>query len=150
MNGITSKYPVDFETLAKGTVITQVELEEALGRAPGDDGWNWALLGLAEKIKEQTGILCRQQQNTLVLMNDEEADRYNFGLFKVGLRKINSSRHNLGLIDHGNLSAEDQRRADSRARIISGTQQAAGSAMRKQMRMERLMQGAAKGAQEED
>ncbi len=135
-----SKYPLDFEQLEKGQRITQAELEEIFSCTPTDPTWGFRAMKLVEDIKSNVGLLARQSRHSIVIMTDEEAAEYTYeAMFKRGVRKMGAAVRNRQLIDKNELSAAVLAIFESKSRIMTGTQQATLSALRKQTRVENLL-----------
>jgi hypothetical protein len=140
------KYPIDFDVLEKGSVITQQELEEIFLCTPEDyKEWPLKLLGLSKRITDERGFLTRVSKNTIVVMDDEEAAEYNDGsVFQRGLRKMRSAVLNLRRINTANLSPGAASKFESRSRVMVGTLQAATAERKKLERLDKLLPSGAK------
>jgi len=138
-----TKYPIDFESLEKGTIITREALEEIYGITPLSPEWPFRLMKLIADIKENAGMLCRQSRNCIVVMTDAEACDYTHDSFLRYGRRMGASSRNRALIDTSSFSAIDQAKFESRSRIMTGTQQAATTELKKLTKIERLLDAGA-------
>lgn len=133
------KYPVDFTSLEKGTWIESGAICDMLGIAPDEADWSLKVLKLVGMIRDQCGILSRQEGHRLRLMNDIEASTYNYNQLETATRKQARCAENLALIDPSEMNDEQLRGHDARSRVIAATVVAAGHAKEKQRKVEGLL-----------
>ena len=103
------RHPLDFAALKKGTYISEAELILAVGCEPPTPQWGLSLIGLAERIFEETGIQAKQEGTQLRLMTDPEALIYRQKQEMHGVRKIRKAGLMLQALDRGELSDEEKR-----------------------------------------
>ena len=134
-------YPLDFDALEKGTVISRGELETIFGFCEIDDirNWNFKVMGLVALIIQKTNIICRSSKGSIILMADSDANDYNLGTHKKAMKLQILSQSRLALIDLDNLTPEELARFESNARIITGTTQAMLSANKLAAKHEKLV-----------
>lgn len=86
---MNSKYPLDFDELQKGDVITTEIIEEAMGCKATERGFNFKMLALASLIEKHTGFNVKAQNYTeLRILIDEEGVEHNAKTFQHGLNKL--------------------------------------------------------------
>lgn len=85
----TSKYPLDFDLLNKGDVITTEIIEEAMGCKSTARDFNFKMLALKALIEKATGYNVKAQNYTeLRILDDEEGVSYNQQTWEHGLNKL--------------------------------------------------------------
>jgi hypothetical protein len=115
---LTDKYPLDFDAIVKGQVITQAELEQITGKRPGTDEYQFALLSLQQMIQEKTSCtvkICSKVE--LKVLTDEEASQHNHKLFLQNVRGMRSRFELNTAVDMGELS-EGQRAKHERNLVV--------------------------------
>lgn len=86
---ISNKYPLDFDELEKGDVISTDIIEDAMGTKATDRNFNFKMLALAAMIEKQTGFNVKAQNYTeLRILTDEEGVEHNAKTFQHGLNKL--------------------------------------------------------------
>ena len=133
------KYPIDFDTLTKGSWLETDVLVKCLGVNPADgDPWRFALRKFRDQIESTTGIVCFESHDRLRLATDEEADEYvyrQFGLHHSGITR--QARRRL-LIDRNAMDDDRRRLTESRDRIVFGVAAAARKELRRQRKLEKI------------
>ena len=113
------RYPLDFDALNKGDVLTPESLARITSTEVGTPAYQFAILGLRCEIErelEAAGrpVTVKQDGDGLRILTDEEATDYNHAQLQAGLRKVaRSHRRNL-LVDRTQLSIEKQKAHDRR------------------------------------
>jgi len=75
---ITSKYPLDFDALAPGTILTQETLEKICGVKSGDvQTYQLAILGLKSMIEKRTEFTVQIVKYDMHVLSWEDAVGYN-------------------------------------------------------------------------
>jgi hypothetical protein len=128
-------YPLDFDALQKGDVITVDRLEAITGKIRGTQDYQLAVLGLRERIVSE----CKDRdkfftvaivKGCLRILKDDEAAVYNSRTFKMGLRRSRKSLTRLAKVDVGNLD-DLQKKSHERNLLVFGKMlQAARSAQK--------------------
>lgn len=90
-----NQWPIDFERLRKGDVISESQITEAFGKRPSDKEYPFVMLRMREQIErtlEELGcpVTVKQEGTSLRILTDEEAVAYNderFGAHARGLKR---------------------------------------------------------------
>ena len=134
------RYPLDFDALRKDSWLDTHELIHALNVTPADGSkWNFALVGLAEQITRESGILCRIDHDRIRLMSDAEADDYTFRRLEHHTRGLGTTARRRTLIDRHMLDGAQRQIAESRDRVVFSVALAARTELRKQRKLEGLV-----------
>ena len=128
-------YPLDFDALQKGDVITIDRLEAITGKQRGTQAFQLAVLSLRERIISE----CKDRdkfftvaivKGNLRILKDDEAAVYNSRTFKMGMKRSRKSLSRLAKVDVGNLD-DLQKKSHERNLIVFGKMlQAARSAQK--------------------
>lgn len=114
---LTDKYPIDFEAIFKGQLITVEELQKITGKKPGTDEYQFALLSLQSAIQNKTSCTVKiQNKFELLVLTDEEASRHNHKLFLQNVRGMRSRFDLNAAVDVGELS--DEQRAKHERNLV--------------------------------
>ena len=126
-------FPLDFDALEKGDVITTDRLEAITGKQRGTQTFQLAVLVLRERIVNE----CKDRdkfftvafvKGNLRILTDEEAAIYNARTFKAGMKRSRKSLTRLAKVDVGKLD-DLQKKSHERNLIVFGKMlQAARSA----------------------
>lgn len=119
----TNKYPVDFEAITKGDILTIEMLEKITAEKRESQKFIWKVLALQGQIMDETGYTVKNDGGALVILTDEESSKYNdrmFYRFKRGM----FNRHKLmQAVDVRQLSdtmrSEHERKILNQSRYIS-------------------------------
>jgi len=136
--GKVKRYPLDFDTLKRGMWIEAEELEEAIGCGLNHPNVNLRILALCQRIKLETGILCRQEKMRLRLMTHGEADVWTYNQVRAGVAATVRNAKARQMVDHNDFEPHQRQAAESRDRIAAAVATAARSTLRQQERMEKL------------
>lgn len=109
----THPHPLDFKALRKGTWLETHALERATSLHCHDRRFSLAVAKLAQRIYEETGIPCRQENERLRLMSDEEIAPYALKRSSEAVRSIGRMSSYCGSIDRAALSDSQRRLADA-------------------------------------
>lgn len=134
-----SKYPLDFETLEKGSWIETSDLCDAIGIGPSDSRWGLKVLRVIEMVRQERGILGCQIGNRIRLMTDAEASIYVYRQSGIANRKQRRCAENLTLIEPGALNEGELRSHEARSRVVAATAVASHRAQEKQRKIEGLL-----------
>jgi len=119
----TNKYPVDFEKIAKGDILTTEMLEKITAEKSGTQKYVFKVLALQGKISDETGFTVKSENGALLVLTDEQATSYNdrmFYRFKRGMfnrHKLMQQVDTLQLSD--TMKAEHERKVLNQSRYIS-------------------------------
>lgn len=133
---LTDKYPIDFDLLEKGQTITVEELTTILGKKPGTDPYQFALLGLQALVNEKTALTAKiTDKFELRILTDEEAARHNYKLGIQGVRAMRY-RHQKALEVDIALLSDESRNQHERNLIVMSRYVSAITATSKQIAVE--------------
>lgn len=114
----TEKWPLDFDAINKGDIITEAQCRAALN--PRDDkDFQLKLLTLKEEIERRhaelgTILTIKVTRNSLHILTDAEASEYNENRQQHALRHFVKSHRRLIGVEIGNLSSEQAGEHDRR------------------------------------
>lgn len=124
----TNKYPIDFDVLEKGDVISNEDLEKITGHKFGTAKFSWAVIGLQGKIFKNRGFTSTHSQTVgLRILVDSEASVYNDKDFHNKRRGMFRASKKMAAVDVSQLSltARDlhERKLLNQSRIISAVKE---------------------------
>lgn len=106
------RYPIDFEVLKAGDVISTETLQHSIGLHPGHPRWSLKLLGFREQIETQRpDLVARIHRDTVRVMIAEEADHY---LFHAARNRLSGFMRNVkkrDRIDYQQIEAGEKRKS---------------------------------------
>lgn len=134
-----TRFPIDYDALKKGDVITRDRLEQITGRKAGSKDYQLRLLSLQSQIERE--MAHRGQPWTIKITKDEiriltdpEASTYNHAL-QVQARCAMEKRYQLNSsVDVAQLT-DDQRSQHERMMEIDGKYLLAITSVRKQLKL---------------
>ncbi len=104
------KYPIDFESIQKGDVITEDVIERAMDCKVGTKQYEFRMMALGAMIWQRTGFVVKGQNYTqLRVLTDEEAVPYSAKTFRTGQRKMRRGHVQSQSIDVEELSEDSKR-----------------------------------------
>jgi len=108
-----SRYPLDWDELSKGDVLSANELQRITGKTPGTDEFRFACMTLQSLIQAKTRFTVKLKgDHTLHVLFDAEAAEHNQQLFDQFKRSM-VSRHFLNCeVDVDQLSPAQRARHD--------------------------------------
>lgn len=127
----TQKYPLDFDALQKGDVITPEQITEIFGIEPSDrSNYQWSLRSLARTIERQMQRRGRPvtvdiRGYSIHVLTDKEAIRANEDEYQAGWRRMKRRYKKMLEVDVSNLSVEDKKVHARCVEIMSKQTQAA-------------------------
>jgi hypothetical protein len=113
-------YPLDVAKLTKGQVFSIEELEKILGTTAADPRWWQKVLNLKariERLRARDGLpllTMATPGNRLVILDDEDASKYNCRMGKRGLRRFARASYR-------NLAVDATKLTDEQAKTHSRT-----------------------------
>lgn len=117
------KYPIDFDSVEKGDLLTQEMLEKITAEKFGTDKFTFKVLALQGRIIDETGYTVKNHGDSLVVLTDEEASSYNDKMFKRFKRGMFHRHKLMQNVDVSQLSdtmrQEHERKVLSQSRYIS-------------------------------
>jgi hypothetical protein len=129
------RFPIDFDRLEKGSVVTVAEVERIYGVKQGTDKYNLKALVLGEAIEralegrgEHVTVKC--EKGNLVVLRDAEASKYNASEAMRHLRGMERRHRQMGRVDVSELTAA-QRMEHNRRHLIIGSMLLAAAKARK-------------------
>jgi hypothetical protein len=140
------KHPIDFEALAKGTIITAEELREIYGEK-SESEMGLYRLHLCEQIRcERDDLYPVQRRDTVVLLTDEEAHEHSVATQVKHVRGLVTNAKRRSRIDLGAFGEQKRREVE----FWDKASQMQAAAARKQLqksRREVLLLGSAAEAE---
>ncbi len=147
------RYPLDYEALKKGDVISQEQLEHITGEQAGTQEFQLKVLGLREKIegaKEDMGepVVLASHENTLRVLTDLEASERLNGHRRRAVRLLRRTVRRFGAVDVTEFSGDElythNRRVEIAGKTLVGAmvgQREAAKALPHKRQTPRLMEG---------
>lgn len=134
----TEKWPVDVDTLEKGTVIPRERVEIMAGIHYGDPKWGLAVLRIIGTIERQLRDRGRpmtlyQRHGAIVCCTDEEARVYNPRQFDIGVSRMVRAHERNAHVDVRNLD-ESSRSAHDKTLTRHGRMLQALSKARRELK----------------
>lgn len=134
------QYPLDYDNLAKGSVVEAAECERITGVNQNSQRFAFALLKLKQRVQRDmerrgTPVTIKITANSLHVLTDAEASIYNAKQQTFGIRRqFRAHKRNLG-VDATQLTAEELR--EHQKRLIAGSRMMqAIKATRRQLSLE--------------
>jgi hypothetical protein len=135
----TTKHPIDFSLVSKGTRLATHELVSVLGKSPADGAaWSFALIDLCERIEDECDLVAKIENDGIRVLTDSEACEYLFRQLELGARKMTRATRRRALIDRDQLTDAQRKVAESRDRIALAVSTSARGTLRKLKRLEAL------------
>lgn len=121
-----NQYPIDYSALKKGDMLEIFELEKifAMRYDSGSRAWDFAVMGLQQKIHHHTGLTVKCDSGAIRILSDAEASETNASEVDRHKRGILSRNRKLLQVDRGALTT-DQAAVHDRRLLICGTYTAA-------------------------
>ena len=129
------KYPIDFESLRKGDVITTNELEDILQLQAGTAAFDIGSLKLKSAIEREMAkrgkdfIVVFRQESIRVLTDAESVD-YIDTINRLGVRKIVRAFDSLGKVNPTELNSDQLRQFNRSTIVVSAFYQSVKSAVK--------------------
>ena len=128
-----NRYPIDFDTVEKGTRFTPQFLSDALGVSMEAKGFPLAILGFVERLRNE--LEDRNKPATVAVvkgmvcvLTDQEASVYNPAEFERGLKKAKRAHRRTLQIDVGQLDENNKLRHErnivTQAAILAAVREA--------------------------
>lgn len=129
MNTVT-KFPIDYESLEKGDVISIAKIEHITGKKYPTQEYDLAALQLRHEIEremEDIGypVVTRQKQGNILILKDNEAAEYTHNGFIQKLKGMGRFLDKQLQVDTNNLSSKEKKRHLRKCRKDSLTLQGA-------------------------
>lgn len=134
----THKHPLDFDLLEKGSWIETPELESATLTKCGEGAWGLKLVGLCQRIEQETGILCRVDHDRIRLMDDLEASEHAYRRKLHHYRGVGRQSRRLLKVDTSGFDDEQKAIHAFRVRAALAVTSASRAALRKEKRRKLL------------
>lgn len=134
------RFPVDYEALQKGDVITVERLEKITGKSHGTVAHQLGVLQLMGQIERDMWaankrVTLKLDKGAIVVCTDSEAAIKNARDFMLGLRKLSRSHVRNQFVDVSQL-ADDERAAHERKLEVEGKYLQAVASTRKEIRLQ--------------
>jgi hypothetical protein len=135
---LTGEYPIDTESLAKGSTISADTIERAFGVTRGTDAFNLASMKasnhIARRFLERGEVVTiTQRKHDLVILTDDEMPTHNSRLFKNDIKRAARTHMRMLGGDRSKMS-EDTLKVHDRELTIQGAQLAAVSRVKRELR----------------
>lgn len=111
------KYPLDFDELKKGDVITRVEIDSIIDAEKGTEKYAFELMSFISEINRELRlrgkdcVVC-QVKGEIHILTDEEASRYTTRKFELSLAKAFKAHFQKLQIDRTKLNDLQQKDHD--------------------------------------
>ena len=134
----SSAYPLDFDALGKGSVISADEVSAAIGLPRHDRRFPLRAMRLADSITSALAgrglrVIVRSERDALRILTDEEAVEYTERGFVESMRLAARRHVQARSIDAANLSDTSRSKLD-RSLIVQAAQLSAATAARRQLK----------------
>ncbi len=136
---IAERHPFDFDALEKGTWIEAEQVERAAMCKRSDTAFRLRVMGLCQRIEEETGIMVRCDHDRIRLMDDAEATLHAQQRTGHHVRGLRRQAWRLAQVDVDKLSEHARAAHEHRLRSTCALSVAARSEFRKQERMTLLL-----------
>ncbi len=140
---MAERFPLDYDAIRKGDMMTKDELARKFNEQPGSDAYRFKLMALQATIERELDdrgrpVTVKIHHEGLCVLTDEMASEHNARQTYLGFRRmLRSHRRNMN-VDQSNL-AHDQKMEHQRTLIVNGRMaQAAASGRRAAFRMAAL------------
>lgn len=113
-------YPIDFESLDRGSVIEEATLRKCIPHEPGTDQWSFGVLSVKDELRkffrEERGtvVAIRERANSLEILTHEQTHAYVEQRERAALREYARRHLEDQHIDASQLSAEAKARRTAR------------------------------------
>lgn len=104
-----ARYPIDFELLQKGQLLTAEFLENTCGQPRGTTKYEFFCMTLAQMIFNETGFTAKRSGDDLRILTDSEAAQYNARRVEHHVRGVFQRFDMLVSVDMANLGAGEKR-----------------------------------------
>jgi uncharacterized membrane protein YccC len=128
-----NQFPIDFDALQRGMVLSIKELEQVLGLKyqPGETTWAFAVMGLQSQICNQTDLTAVVDGGAIRILTDAEASQNNYRAVQLHTRRIYRRNRKLLQVDRQQLTPDQQSEHESRVRVSGSIVSALIGATRK-------------------
>lgn len=137
----TKRFPVDYDTLAKGDIIPVQRIEEITSSSRSSANFSFEAMKLKERIEREMEaigkpVILKLDQGNLVVLTDSEAITYVDEMFQQFRRRmIRQHIRGEAAIDVAKLTDEEQK-THERASYVRGKEIQAITTARRQCRLE--------------
>jgi hypothetical protein len=104
-----ARYPIDFDILQKGQLLTAEFLENACGHQRGTTKYEFFCMTLAQMIFAETGFTAKRSGDDLRILTDSEAAQYNARRVEQHVRGVFQRFEMLASVDMAALAADERR-----------------------------------------
>lgn len=141
-SNVSELFPIDFNALQKGDVISQVRIETIYRVKAADDPnrYRTMMLRLVDEIeKERHDLYPRTRGNTVVIQTDEEARDHNANEQRRMVRSLGRNWRRRVRIDRKNFTDAEKRTEEARDMGYAAVALAARKALRRAERDAQLL-----------
>jgi hypothetical protein len=123
---LTSEYPIDTDSLVKGSTISAEVIEKAFGVKRGTDAYGMAAMRAVAYISRRfldrgEVVTITQRKHDLVVLTDEEVPAHNARLFRLNIRRA-ARAHGRMLGSDRSLMSNDAAAIHDRSVAVQGAQ----------------------------
>lgn len=120
----SERYPVDYDAIEAGHVISRSRLAVILGERPGSHTFRYKLTALQRQVEQELWdrgkqLTVAQDHGDLLILDGVAASRHNRRRSRQYARRFARSHRRLMAVDVGKLS-EEERREHDRALVVQG------------------------------
>ena len=119
-----TRFPLDFDALNKGDIITAKTLTEILGVRPSSARYRAKQVDLAFEIERQLkardrDVTARLDHDDIIIVTDQDAVAYHAKLGKKAVRQLKRALRKTIEIDRGNLDSDGLKAHDRSMETLS-------------------------------
>ncbi len=138
MDTVTTEYPIDTDSLVKGSTVSTETIERAFGVKRGTDAFNIAALKACQYVARRfldrgEVVTVTMRKHALVILTDEEVPEHNARVFRNEIKKAARAHARSAGADRSKMSVETQAVHD-RHLVVQGAQLAAMAQVRRELR----------------
>jgi len=109
----TKKFPIDFDALNKGDLISAEDIEDAYGVKRTSRSYAFSVLRMKAEIERELSdlgrpVTCKSEGDCVRVLTDEESLEYNARRFESNVHGVYRAHRRTADIDTENLSASSQ------------------------------------------
>lgn len=117
-----TRYPLDFDALDKGSVITREQVAEISGVPPDDQRFGFAVLHLRQRIEQELAargrvLTLKTEDGGIRVLTDGEASQYNAEAINKGIAKMYRAHVRNMHVDAGLLNEKERRTHERRLEV---------------------------------
>lgn len=119
---IPTPFPLDFDALKKGDVISLGQLQEITQEKYGSDAYRFKLMKLSERIQDELDdrglpVTVASEGGELKILTDPEASNYNGMYFRTRMRQMMRAHRRAMAVERENLTELQKQEHDRRVEV---------------------------------